>query len=203
MKKSLRSLLWCSCISVLMTASTVPVAAATANECATKCVPGKPTAASYLWNFKGEANAIFKDVQADARRALSRADRLQSFTEDPHLDWETHASQLQDLKGDINELGTKLCRLETIRRVLAPWQQREVDEIATALQLMADNAQDAIVFVNDKPDRLWVPAYRNYLSNLYTEADNLAHSAENAVAYANVSKEYRDLQLRLGVHASS
>jgi hypothetical protein len=203
MKMTLQSLLWRSCIAVMTTAPVVPATAATANECVNKCVPGKPTAASYTWNFKGEANAIFMDVQADARRATSRAARLQSFTENPNLSWETHASQLQELKSDINELGTKLCRLETIRRVLAPWQQREVDQIATTVRLMADNAQDAIVFVNDKPDRLWVPAYRKYVNNLYSEAHDLAHSVQNAVAYANVSREYRDLKLRLGVNASS
>lgn len=92
--------------------------------------------------------------------------QTQSFTENPNLSWETHASQLEDLKGDINDIGAKLCRLETIRRVVAPWQKREIDRIATTVRLMADNAEDAILFVNDKPNDLWLGTYQSYLNNL-------------------------------------
>jgi hypothetical protein len=73
---------------------------------------------------------------------------------------------LEDLKGDINDIGAKLCRLETIRRVVAPWQKREIDRIATTVRLMADNAEDAILFVNDKPNDLWLGTYQSYLNNL-------------------------------------
>ncbi len=99
----------------------------------------EPTAASLTRDFKGEANTIFKEVQDEAQQALYNADELKSFAENSNLDWQTHASQLGYLKSEINDIGAKLCRLEAIRRVLAPWQQHVIDEIATGARLMAAN----------------------------------------------------------------
>ncbi|MBZ5619169.1 MAG: hypothetical protein LAQ69_10680 [Acidobacteriia bacterium] len=190
----LRALLWSSCISVAMAVSAQPAAAAVTHE----CVAGRPTAASYTWNFQGEANTIFKEVQSDAQEALYRADRLQSFTGTPELSWQTYGYQLNRLRGDINDIGAKLCRLETIRRAVAPWQQRVIDRIAVTTRLMADNAQDAIVFGNTHSKELWLATYRNYLNNLYNEGKSLTRSVGNAVEYSSVSKEYRDLRQSLG-----
>ena len=163
----------------------------------------KPTAASYTWDFKSEANTIFKDVQSDARQALDHAGELQSFTRDNNLSWKTHADQLEYLKSDIDDIGAKLCRLETIRRVVAPWQQHVIDRIGTSVRLMADNAQAAILFVNTNQNELRIPAYRDYLNNLYNEATTLTSSVGNAVEFASASKEYRNLGHKLGVRASS
>lgn len=190
----LRTLLWSSYVSAAIALSAIPVAASRVNQCAA----GVPTAASYTWNFKGEANTIFKDVQADAQQALYHADKLQSFARDSNLDWQVHAGQLEYLKDEINDLGAKLCRLETIRGVVAPWQQHVIDQIATNARLMADNAQDAIVFGDKKPRDLWLAKYQKYVNNLYSEANSLTHSANNAVEFASVSKEYEELGHDLG-----
>jgi hypothetical protein len=191
----LRTLFWSTCIFAAMAASTVPAAAAAAHE----CVPGKVTAASYTWDFKGEANTILKDVQAEAQQALNHADRLQALARDNNVDWEIHAGHLSGLRSEINDIGDKLCRLETIRRVLAPWQQRVVDQVATTTRLLADNAQDAIVFGNDNREGLWLASYQRCVNNLYNEAKSLTRSVGNAVEFAGVSKEYRDLGHNMGV----
>ena len=44
---------------------------------------------------------------------------------------------------------------------------------------------------------LWLPAYRKYADNLYAESRTLARCANNAVAYAKVSKELRNLKQSL------
>ena len=69
----------------------------------------------------------------------------------PNVTWDAHADELEYLKSEINDIGAKLCRLQTIRRVVAPWQQNVIDQIATDTQLMADNAQDAIVIRQHSP----------------------------------------------------
>jgi len=167
----LKALLWSSCISAAM-AFAGQAAAATVNACAAR----KPTAASYTWNFKGEANTILQDVQFDARQALFESDKLQSFAADPGLSWESHADELDLLKGDINDIGSKLCRLEAIRRMVAPWQQRVIDRIATTTRLMADNARDAIVFGEANPEALWLATYQHYVNNLYDQAKSLTRA---------------------------
>jgi hypothetical protein len=68
---------------------------------------------------------------------------------------------------------------------------------------MVDNAQDAIVFSDDNPSSLWSPTYSAYVNNLYNEASSLDTSTADAVRYARVRKEYRDLRNDLGVKATS
>ena len=149
----LRTLLWSSCISAAFALCAVPASAATAPQ---QCVAAEPTAASYTWDFKGEANTIFKDIQSDAQKASYHADMLQSYARDPQTTWDAHADELEYLKSEINDIGAKLCRLQTIRSVVAPWQQNEIDQIVTDTQLMADNAQDAIVFGDTHRNELWL-----------------------------------------------
>jgi hypothetical protein len=177
-----------------MAIAAVPAGAAAANG----CVAGKPTAASYTWNFQGEANGIFKEIQSDAEQALYHADKLGSFADDLKLDWDTDATELDYLRSDINDMGAKLCRLQTIHRGVAPWQQHAIDQIATTARLMAYNAQNAIVFGNANREKLWLATYRSDLDNLDNEARSLAHTVGNAVEFASVSKEYRDLEHKLG-----
>ena len=131
----LRTLLWSGCISAAFAVYAVPASAARAPQ---QCVAGEPTAASYTWDFKGEANTIFKDIQSDAQDAVDHAGILQSYALDSQLSWDAHAEELEYLKSDINEIGAKLCRLQTIRRVVAPWQQNVIDQIATDTRLMAE-----------------------------------------------------------------
>jgi hypothetical protein len=188
-----------TCISAATVAFVVPGMGASVHE----CVPGSPTAASYTWDFRAEANSIFQDLETLARQARGDADQLVTYNRGHEVEWEMQADQLNILKQEVNDMGAKLCRLESIRSVLAPWQQAEVDRIAEEVQLMADNTQDAIVYLNAHEQELWVPTYQNYANNLYTEAGSLTESLSNAVTYANVSKEYRDLRHKLGVPSNS
>jgi hypothetical protein len=194
-----RELLIGGCVAAAMAISSVPAVAASVCE----CVPGKPTAASYTWNFKGEANSLFHQIQEDAQDAQYHADHLDSLARNVDIHWQTHLSQLAFVKNDINDMGAKLCRLEVIRSAVAPWQKTEIDRIATDVRLMADNAQDAILYVDHNQGKLWMPPYRQYDNNLYKEARSLSHSVNEAVAYAGVSHEYRGLRKDLGVRTGS
>ena len=102
--------------------------------------------------------------------------------------------------------GMNQCGCSHLRRGIlprqAPWQQHAIDQIATDARLMADNAQDAIVFGNTKPKDLWLATYQKYLNSLYSEASNLAHSVGKAVEFASVSKEYQELRDDLGARTS-
>ena len=187
-----------SCVSVGMVFAVTPTTAATERA----CVCGKPTAASYTWNFKGETDGIFKAMQEDALAARNSAARIESFIMDSNVSWDSHVEQLDQLSDAVNDLGNRLCRLETIRRVDSPWQQAEIDRIATTVQLMADNAEDAITFGNGHRRDLWLSPYRKYTDNLYHEARSLMQSVKVSVEYANTSKEYRTLRQEMKVPAS-
>lgn len=182
-------------VSAALTAFPLPSGASTASTCA----HGKPTAASYNWDFHREANNLFEEIRGDAEQARDYAARLQSYEDEPELDLQAHGDQLTYLKNEVNDMGRKLCRLETIRRGVAPWQQKTIDRIALHLQLMADNTQDAIVFVNSHQSDLFNQTYWRYADNIYSQANDLTRSVGNAVDYAKVLGEYHQLRGELGV----
>jgi hypothetical protein len=153
-------------------------------------VAGQATPASYTWDFKGEANTIFQDIQFQAQQSVYDADALEGAARDG-LTWYSQGGYLEDLKTDIDTIGTKLCRLETIRSAVAPWQQRMIDRIAASTVLMADNAEDAMNFGNVHRRELWLATYRNYVNNLFDEAEKLRQATGRAVDFASVSKKYR------------
>ena len=116
MPTTLRMLFVGTCVAGAMVVFTPMAKAGAVHE----CVSASPTAESETWDFKGEANVIFRDIRSDAEQALNHADQLQSFARDPGMSREAHAGELDALKEEVNDIGAKLCRLETIQRVLEP-----------------------------------------------------------------------------------
>ena len=194
----LRTLLVSTCAMTATAVFVAPGMGASVHE----CVPGSLTAASYTWDFKAEANSIFQDLETLARQTRDDADQFQTYSRDQAVSWEIQSDQLNILKHEVNDMGARLCRLETIRRVLEPWQQAEVDRIAQQVQLIADNTADAIVYLASHEHDLWVPTYQKYANQLYKEARSLTQSLSDAVTYASVSKQYQDLRHKLRVPAA-
>jgi hypothetical protein len=182
-------------VLVGLTAFPLTLGAVTARECAY----GKPTAASYTWDLHSEANALFEDVQTDAQQVTNHAAQLQSFSDDSNMGWQAHADQLNQVRSEVNDMGKKLSRLETIRRVVSPWQQKTIDRIASTVPLMADNTEDAIVYLRAHENDLINPTYRRYADNLYSEGNNLTQSVGDAVEYAKVLGEYHQLRGEIGI----
>ena len=137
------------------------------------CVTGPPTAASYTWNFTREASGLLRDMHDDAARASRAAEVLQTAAQNPDESWASRAYQLSSIRAEVDDMGKRLCRLEAIRRVAAPWQQQAIDQIAPLVQYMADNTDDAIHYLNTHQAAYWTPAYRTYSGKLYAEATAL------------------------------
>ena len=189
------TLLPCVGLFAVIAVTALPAVAATHHT----CPAAVPSSASSTWDFKGEANTLFGEIQSAAGDALFHADQLQTFAADDHISWLSHASQWTLIRDDINEIGAKLCRLEAIRSAVLPWQRLEIDRIETIARPMASNAQAAIVFADSNQRLLWVPSYRQEVTEVYNGAKSLTGSVDKAVEFASVSKEYRDLAIAEGV----
>ena len=201
-----KNLLVSGCVCATMAA--FPAMAATSQ--ARACPVGKVTPASYTWDFQKETDGILHDVQVDAEQAFTHADHLLGYVQNQNFRWElqdfswnSNAIELTQLKDLINDMGQKMCRLETIRRVDTPWQQNTIDRIATTLRLMADNSTDAIVFGSHNEHELWLATYKKYVNNLFDEAGSLRRSVDHAVKYAKVQRQEQILRKDLGIKASS
>jgi len=185
----LRQFLLTGCTCAVLAA--FPAFAAIQPHC---CTPGRPTAASYKWNFQKEADGLFHKIQREAFDATNAAGRLQAFNRDQNIAWQLQGEKLDQLKVDINRMGNQVCRLEIIRSTLAPWQRVTVNRMGVELRLLADNDRDAILYVNRNQRGFWLPTYRMYVQNIYKETNGLLHSSGTAVEYANARHEVRQLR---------
>ncbi len=177
------------CLAFALTAFAAPRETQKVKE----CVAGPPTAASYTWNFQKEADGILKDVQPHVETLSSEADTLQSYKNNGEIDWQAQEVMLSRMADDIDYVGHKLCRLETIRRIVTPEQQQAIDKIASGLVLMANSADDALYFGNSQPLHLWAPEYRKYMDNIYSDAQALTSSVQAAVEYAKATHPREEL----------
>ena len=199
MTMKLRTLLWGGAVSCALAVFAVPAVAGVARECEV----GKPAAQMSGADYRTEANCIFRHVEGDADLVQDHVSTLQSFVLDPNMSWQSHAGELEDLKYALNDMQSKIGQLEGICSEVAPWQRNAIDEIAKDGLLLVDNAQDAILWINAGHKLLEVPPYRDYIHNLFTEAQKAKKTASEAVRFANVSHEYRTLGHELGARPVS
>lgn len=153
------------------------------------CVSGAVTAESYTWNFPEEASGLLNNMRVDADQVADHAAKLETFARNPQIDWQLHADQLHAIKQDVNDMGKRLCRLETIQRVSSPSERSTIHRVAPLVQLMADNTEDAINYVNAHQGQFWTPTYRTYARNLYTEANVVSHRIHNNEALAKLNPQ--------------
>lgn len=163
------------------------------------CALGTPTAESYAWNFPGEAQALLSDIASDARAARIHTDTLDRFAMDTSVGWQLHAVELDAVRDAVNDMGTKLCRLETIRRVSLPWEQKAINEAAPLIAEMANEAQAAITFLNDHQSNLVGMTYDGYMDGLYQRSDKLANEMNEFEKFSKVHHEDIHLEKSLGL----
>jgi hypothetical protein len=145
------------------------------------CPSEAATPASNAWNFQQEAARLLHQIQTDALEAKTNADILETYTRDPMVDWQGDALYLSNITGNIEEMDKAVCRLEAIHQVIAPEEQQKTDEAAALVREISVNTNEAIQFLKEHREALWMPAYRTYAMNIYTEAQQLAQTMKKPV----------------------
>jgi hypothetical protein len=147
-----------------------------------KCGPPEPAMAagtcpcaetsqtSKNWNFQKEGSQLLKDINRDAREVRQEAATVKSQYPSLANEWFFQADELNMMRYEINQMGQRLCRLQTIHDQLAPWQQKAVEATAPRLKELAIFTEDAIHFANDHRSNMWNPTYRTYMEDIYSQA---------------------------------
>jgi len=166
---------------------------------ARSCPVGTPTAQSYTWNFRAEAQGLLDDMASEARQARENADRLHTLMSNPESDWEPQALELDRIRDTVNDMGQKLCRLEAIRRVTSPWEQKAIAQAAPLIAAMANDTENAITFLNNNQRDLFMPAYTSLGADLYRRSASLAKSVSEFEKFGKVHQEDIRMQKTLGL----
>ena len=156
------------------------------------CQCGPPTPESYKWNFSKEASGLLAQLHQDAYGVRDSADKLEGYNREPFLiDWQADGVTLDSIRDEVNKMDQILCRLRIIERVLPPEQQAEINKITPPTLELTNTAQAAIHYLDRSEDRLFLPSYTAYASEMYSEAGRIERSttasAEKAISNPKLS----------------
>ena len=82
------------------------------------------------------------------------------------VDWQGHALYLSNISANIQDMDKAVCRLESMHPVITPEEQQKTDEAAALVREISINTNDAIQFLKEHRETLWMPAYRTYAEHL-------------------------------------
>ena len=142
-------------------------------------------------------SAVLRDIRS-ASDALDRIKILAMDVRDDadHLDsylgnrfsLESHAARLTQIKEDINDLVPDLETLEETEAALLPRQRLAMHHIFPDALVLSRNAENAIEYFNENPNRLWGDEYREAISTMYERADRIVLAAKMAESLLTVDK---------------
>ena len=105
-------------------------------------------------------------------------------------------------KEHINAIGDRLERLQAIRHVASPWQQQAIDSIVPVAANLAKRTGDAIHHLNQNPNHLWTPAYREHLQAIAERTDQMKKSVELHLELAATQEKLEGLRNQVAVVGS-
>ena len=153
------------------------------------------------WNFPGEASQLLKEIQSTAARLTDHAQTLKSH-QGSGVSPASHAGELTSAKEHINAIGERLERLQAIRHAALPWQQRAIDSIVPVAANVATNTEAAIHHLNQNPNHLWAPAYREHVRTIADRADEMKKSVDLHLELASTQERLDELRNKVAVIGS-
>jgi hypothetical protein len=159
------------------------------------------TIQSEEWNFPAEASQLLKEIQSTSAKLTGHAETLESYPSSG-ISRATHASQLTSAKEHINAIGERLQRLQAIRHATAPWQQQAIDSVVPVATHLAARTEAAIHHLNENPNHLWAPAYREHLTTIADRADQMRKSVDLHLELASTQERLEELRSRVAATGS-
>lgn len=168
---------------------TPPVASAAYTQTDTALPPE-----SYTWDFQAEASDLLGEVNGLAGKVYREAETLQSFARNPSMSRESHGAQLNTMREHVNDLGTRLARLQEIKHVTAPWQQQAINRVQPLAANVAAHTEAAIVHLNENGNYLFAPSYQEHVTEAMDQASELKNNVGNFLAYNSAQQRLDRLQ---------
>lgn len=148
------------------------------------------------YSDSAEVSRLLHEARMSAARLHRDATQMETYTRS-RLSWESHATQINAIKGHINSAGKVVSDLHNARDGAESWQQDAIDKITPLLQELASNTESIINHLNDKK-QTWHPEYEGYVrSNAELSAD-LSKLISDYIDYDTAKGKTQDLGKKLG-----
>ena len=152
---------------------------------------------AYNWAYAEEASGLLQQIQSLSFKAANNADLLNIASRRNSLDWRSHAAHLGEISMHINEMGDKLDRLQEIQSMIAPWQQKAVEQVVPVAADLAGQTEEAIAFLNEHPIRLWTPTYTERVKAMSEHVDEINNTVGSFLDYGKTSDRLKGLENQL------
>jgi hypothetical protein len=149
-------------------------------------------------NDSEQVTKLFAETKAEAVELREDAMQVHAFTRSD-LSWQSHASNLEEIKQHVNQAGRLLAQLNEARDSASPWQQRAIDSIYPLLKELADNVQATMEYFNEHKEHFKVSSYSDYAATNKELATDLAALVRDYVDYTEHKAHYQRLQGKLQI----
>jgi hypothetical protein len=117
--------------------------------------------------------AQLDSFERTAASTRSDLDHYASAARHNSLNKESHVSNLQRARENVNLLGKQLSELETLNAEGTPLQQAAIREARPHLEQLANHVQTAIVMLNEGSSGYRSQDFRKAVNGMYRQADRL------------------------------
>lgn len=122
---------------------------------------------------------------------------MESYSRTSGLSWQTHATTLEKIKSDVNQLQESMRGLQSHRTVASPWQQDAIDRITTLANDLATNMNAAIAQLTKSKSRPTAPPYPEYLKANARIANDLSDEIDDVIDYGQTKAKTDSLAKQL------
>lgn len=153
------------------------------------------------WDFQAEAQDLLQEVRMLSGELHPTADRLGALSRS-NVSWVSHGEQLNAVRGNINQIGDRLKRLQEIRHVASPMQQQAIDRVVPIAADLASHTEAAIGHLNENKGYLYAPSYKDHLRSIAAGASDMKSSIDLFMDHADTQEKLHQLQEKLAVTES-
>jgi len=148
-----------------------------------------------------QISKLLSEAKTQAYQLREDASTLESYSR-KGLDWQTHATAVNEMKDHVNAVGRTLAKLEDARATASPWQATAIDRIKPLLREIASNTTLVIDTLNKSPRRLSAQEYKDYIEANSDDAAQLADLIADFVNYGNAKNRMERLASKLELSGS-
>lgn len=149
-----------------------------------------------------EIARLLSQAKSSAALAANDADLLESYTRG-RLSWQSHAGQLEKIKGHVNNLIEEVNQLAGLRPQGSLWQQDAIDRIDPLLKNMADHLTATIEHLNANRDQIHLPPYQEYARGNRVLAEKTLAVIRDFVDYGEARAAADSLEQKLNLASTS
>ncbi len=153
-----------------------------------------PAMAATLQN---SAEVLMKDAGAKAFTISDNAQAIFMSEPESNISWQGQAMRLQAIKDAVKQISGDVGHLNLWGSMESPAERKAVEDANPLLKDLAAQTTDAIRFLNENTNNLFLPEYRQHLQKIAHDADQLRTMFRESTKLNSLSRKAEHLREEL------